>query len=153
MEKIKQNNIFGSPIFKQGNVNCKFYYDNLGKKGDASKFSECTCPVREHYKKENNYGSIIKCAKDVNECPIYVNQNQSDITIIQNYILKYGDDNWVQIPNKHWELLRDEKISIHTDEYLDMLFKFFGFYNVENENVEGTLYCGEKLKASEKVSA
>lgn len=148
---MKQNNIFGSPIFKQGNVDCDFYYDNLGKKGDTTKFSECTCPIRNIYTKENHFGMIVKCAKDFNECPIYIAQNKNDIKLINNYIDKYKDGDWVQLTENHWNILRDEKLSIHTDEYLDSVFKFFGFYKVENDNVDGIIYCCEKIKASEKV--
>ena len=150
MDKV--NNIFGSPIFKKGNVNCEFYYDNLGKRGESSKFSVCTCPIRDLYKKENNFGMIVKCFDNFNECPIYQKQNQSDIKLIGAYLTKYSDDSWVQITDNHWNILRDEKISIHKDEYLDALFNYYGFYKVKDEAVEGIVYCGEKLKSSERIA-
>lgn len=148
----KINNIFGVPIFKKGNVNCPFYYDNLGKKGDSSKFSVCTCPIREIHQKENNVGMIIKCADNYNECSIYQKQNDSDIRLVENYLNKYSDGLWVQISDNHWTILRDEKISIHEDAYLNSLFNYYGYCRVKDETVEGIVYCGEKLNISERMA-
>lgn len=150
MEKV--NNIFGLPIFKKGNLYCEFYHDNLGKKGESAKFSVCTCPIREIHQKENNFGMIISCSQDYKECSIYKKQNQSDIRLVENYLKKYSADSWVQITDNHWAILRDEKLSVNTDEYLNALFNYFGFYKIIDEDVEGIVYCGEKLKQSERIA-
>lgn len=150
MEKV--NNIFGSPIFKKGNLYCEFYHDNLTKKGESPKFSVCTCPIRELHMKENNLGMIISCDEDFKQCVIFQKQNKNDIRIVGAYLEKYSDESWVQITDNHWKILRDEKVSIHEDEYLNALFNYYGFYRVNNESVEGIVFCGEKIKTSERTA-
>ncbi len=138
------SNVSGSPIFKSSNLDCEFVLVDKGKK-DNPKFDECTCPVRKWVMKENNYGSIIRCAANFEECPIYAAQNKKHIKIIKVYIEKFSVDGWINVSDKHIKALVEDKIGFADENYLLSLFNFHGYNKIEDDKVEGLVLTKYKV--------
>jgi len=144
-KKIRRNNVFGFPIHTRSNYNCDYFQDNRRDK----KFDECLCPMAKIFMKDNHFVTIIKCEEEYQRCPIYLKQSPNDIDIISKYIQKYVDGGWLLISDKHWEVLKNDKMSVSNDMYLDLLFKYFGFHSEESDVVDGHLYNCLKIRIQE----
>lgn len=127
-------NYFGSPIFKSGNRECKYFIEESTKRNEATKFSICTCPIRINYLRENNHSMIINCSQVHEECPIFMAQDEHDIKWIRAYIKKYDDDGTLKISSKHWERIISEKISPQKEGYLELLLNYFGYSYIQDTN-------------------
>ena len=138
---MRRNNVFGFPIYEQGNINCEYYCDNSRNR----KFDECICPSVKVVLRENNLAAIISCSEDFKECEVYKSMSVDDEKFIEKYISKYLDGHWLLISYKHWTSIKEKKIKFNSDIYLDALFKFFGFHKIKDEHVDGILYSNYKI--------
>jgi hypothetical protein len=148
---MKQNNIFGSPIMKEGNAACP-YYKIGNSSGKDMKFGICTCPFRNIYKMENKCGTIIECDENYKTCEIYSEQSirVKDIKIVEQYIVKYGKSSETfEISSVHWDAVRDKFLTKHDDVYLMDLFKYFGYYKLADENKKRFTFTNQKYKHGE----
>jgi hypothetical protein len=143
--KMKKNyrSIGGLPIFQKANMECKYFCDFSREE----KFDECTCPIARVYLQKNNYGSIINCPTGKDECPIMKSQNEKDIEFIEKYINKFYEGGWVHVSKKHVKLILEKKLALNSKKYLLLLFNYFGFRDVKDDNlVDGIVFNNLKIK-------
>lgn len=138
---MRRNNFFGKPIYKNFNIDCKYFHDNSRDK----KFDICICPVAEIVMKKNNFIGIISCSDDFEKCEIYEKSNKNDESVIKKFIEKNSSDSWILISGDEWKSIKEKIEFSDSDFYLDSIFRFFGFYQVDDNRVKGILYSNNKI--------
>lgn len=141
---MKAKNIFGVPIHKMPNFDCKYFHD-FSRDG---KFDECTCPMAKIYMQKHNYSTILKCSDDYKKCLIYKDQNEQDIKFVEKYIKEHVDGRWIYIDRKTADIIVKEKISINSENYLVLLFNYFGYNIIKDERfMDGVIFNNLKINA------
>lgn len=128
------------------NMKCRFVLSPVSKNG----FWACFNPLVGYYSiSKKASGSVLACPKD---CIYNKRMSKKDLLIAKKYIEKYGNKSkgWLHIPEKHYSQL-SQMVKINNQSYIIRLFVYFGYLFINDEKIDGYLFCNDYSEMKDLV--